>query len=125
MTKAKPESGTIEIDGETYATHTFEVAGGSYTLRELSADESDDIWDASKQPDGTVNTRLNTRLLLAKSVVEPSTTMEQVGKWGSQKFGTIMRHFNRLNAVPEENPTPPAGSAGPTPPAGGEPSPAS
>jgi hypothetical protein len=122
-TNGKIGPGSVEIDGERYATDTFVYDGTTYTMRELSVDEGDDIWDAAQKPDKTVDNRLNSRLLLAKSLVEPVVSVEQVGKWGGRKYVTLMRHFDGLNTVPVENPTPPAGSAGPTSPAGGEPLP--
>lgn len=114
--------GTIRIGDETYATDTFEYGGERYTMRELSVDEGDACWDAAQNPDKTVNNRLNSRMLLSTALVEPTATVDQVGKWGGKKYVTLMRHFDKLNTVPEENPTPPAGSAGQTSPAGGAPS---
>jgi len=110
-------AGSIVVDGEHYATDTFELDGQRYTMRELSVDEGDDIWDAAqapvdpKNPSGPkeVNTRLNTRLLMAKALVDPVTTADQVGKWGGRKYTLMLRKFNALNAIPEDNPTPPAG----------------
>lgn len=117
--------GTIEIDGEILATETLEFRGERIVVRELLTSESDDAWDAALQPDGkTINTRLNTRMQMAKALVEPRKTIEEVSKLGSQKFLVILGAFNRLNSLPEGNPTPPAGSAGPTQPDGGAASPA-
>jgi hypothetical protein len=117
--------GTIEIEGERYATETFEYDGTRYTVRELSADEGDEIYDASKDAKGEFNGRLNTRMLLSKGLVEPVTTIDGIGKFGSRKYSMVLRNWNKVNTLDEANPTPPAGSAEPTPPAGGEPSPAS
>ena len=115
--------GTIEIDGEALATETFEYAGTLYTVREITVDEGDQIGEATTGPDGKINFQLNTRMSLSKGLVTPPTSIEQIGKFGSRKFGLVLRTFNRLNSLPEANPTPPAGSAGPTSPAGGESSP--
>ncbi len=127
-TKAKTGRGSVEIDGERLATDTFEFDGETYTLRELSTDEGDEIYDASQEPidvkdaaKGTkTNFRTQTRMLLARSITEPSTSPDRIGKWGGRKYTTVLRHFNLLNSISEENPTPPAGSAGPTSPDGGE-----
>jgi hypothetical protein len=116
-------AGSIEIDGERYGTIAFDFEGVRHTVRELSVDEGDDASEASVQPDKSFNGRLNTRMLLAKALVEPPTSIEQVGKFGNRKYLTILRHFNTLNSLPVENPTVPAGSAGPTSPGGGEPLP--
>lgn len=123
--------GSVVVDGETYATETLDFGGTYFTLRELSVDEGDDIFEAAQEPidpkdlsKGTkTNNRLNTRLLLAKSITEPATSADQVGKWGGRKYTTMLRAFNKLNSIEEANPTPPAGSAGPTSPAGGDASP--
>lgn len=130
MTK-KLGPGTVVVDGETYATSTSEHAGETITVRELSVDEGDEAWDAAQEPINPkdpaagmrVNVRANTRFLLAKGMVEPATTADQVGKWGQRKYTAVLREFNRLNSIEEANPTPPAGSAGLTPPAGGNASP--
>ena len=132
MTNERPLGhGSITIDGERYATDTFDFDGERYTLREISVDEGDEIWDAASspvdpaKPDGPMklNARFNSRALLARSIVEPATSVEKIGKWGGKKYATLMRHFNGLNNEPEENPTPAAGSAAPTSPAGGDESP--
>jgi hypothetical protein len=123
--------GTVVVDGETYATETFDYEGTLWTLRELSVDEGDDIFEAAQEPldpkdpsKGTkTNNRLNTRFLLAKSIVEPATGADRVGKWGGRKYTTMLRAFNKLNSIDDANPTPPAGSAGPTSPDGGDASP--
>jgi hypothetical protein len=131
VTDKKNGLGSIEIDGESYATSTFEVGGQRFVTRELSMDEFDDAAEAATQPqkdkDGNpvINNRLNNRLLLAKSIVEPPTTVEKLGKFGNVKYLTILQHFNKLNSLPESNPTSPAGPAGPTSPDGGEPLPTS
>jgi hypothetical protein len=116
-------AGTIVIDGETYSTFSWDDRGTKHTVRELSVDEGDDVAEAATQPDKTINNRLNTRMLLAKALVEPPTTIEQVGKFGTRRYLEVLRHFNELNSLPIENPTTPGGSPGPTSPAGGEPVP--
>lgn len=117
--------GWIEIEGERYATFGFMVGDALHVVRELSVDETDDAAEAATGPDGKLSPRLNTRLLLAKAMVEPATDLAGIGKFGNQKFSQVLRAYNNLNSLPAENPTAPAGSAGPTSPAGGEPSPTS
>lgn len=108
-TDRKMGPGTIEIDGEILGTDTFKIGDTIYTVRELTVDEGDAIAEAAKDDKGVVQDRLNTRMLLAKAIIEPPTVVDQVGKWGGRKFVTIMRAFNTLNSLPVENPTPPAG----------------
>lgn len=115
--------GTIELDDEIYGTLTLEVGGKRYTVRELSVDEGDEALEGARQPDKSINDTLNTRLLLAKAIVEPATSVAQIGKFGSQKYVAILRAFNTLNTLPEANPTPAGGSPAQTSPDGGAPSP--
>lgn len=116
---------TIERDGETFAIETFEHNGDRLTVSELTPDDGDETFEAAKDKDGKVNNSLQTKMLLSRALVEPKKTIEQIGKMGNQKYTKLLQAFNRLNSLPEANPTPPAGDAGPVPPAGGEPSPAS
>ncbi len=116
--------GFMEVEGERVATETFEVGGEKLTVRELLTYEGDEAYDAAMDDKGKFNTRLNTRMSLAKALVEPRKTIDDVGKMGTQKFLTALQSFNRLNSIEAGNPTPPAGSAGPTSPSTGESSPA-
>ncbi len=123
--------GKITIDDQRLSTVTFEYDDERFTLRELSVDEGDDIFDAAqtpvdpKNPNGPMrfNGRFNSRSLLAASMVEPTATVDQIGKWGGKKYVTFMQYYEGLNTIPEANPTGAAGSAAPTSPAGGEPTP--
>lgn len=115
--------GSMDVDGEMLGTFTFEMDGTRHTVRELTVDEGDDAWEAAKGPDGKVNDRLNTRMLLSKAMVSPTTSAEAIGKFGNRKYQMVLREFNKLNSLPLTNPTLPAGSAGLTSPDGGEPSP--
>lgn len=116
--------GTVEIDGETYATSTIDVQGVRHTVRELSVDEGAEVLEMARQPGGEINETINIRGLLAKAITEPHYTIERVGKFGSRKYLTVLRAFNVLNSLPDEaNPTLPGGSPEPTSPSGGESSP--
>ena len=115
--------GTVEIDGETCETLTVEVGNSRITVRELLMEEFDQIYDATKQPDGTTAEPLYTRMQVARAIVDPVTPVDKIGKFTSRKWITALQTFNKLNSLPEANPTVPAGSAGPTSPSGGESSP--
>lgn len=104
---------------EDYDHEVVTVKSVAYTVRELSVDENDEIFEASKGPGGIVNDRLNTRLLLAKAIVEPPTTIEDIGRWGGKKYVQILQAFNRMNSLPVANPTVPDGSNVPTSPSSG------
>lgn len=111
MADKKPVPTYITIDGEEYETVEVTVRDKTYTLRELSVKENDDIEDASTNPDKTFNGRLNLRLCLAKSIVSPPTTVDDMEKWSGKKYLILSRAFNRLNAVVDESVTPPVPNA--------------
>lgn len=101
--------GSVEIGGVRLGTETFEMSGERFTIRELTPDEIDEADEAARQPDKTINGRLSTRLSLAKALVEPKKTADEIGKLGNRTFLMLVRKFNDLNNLPPENPTPPAG----------------
>lgn len=101
--------GTVDIDGETLHTSTVDIDGVLHTIRELTIDEGDAIGEQSTQPDKSINFRLQNRLTLAKALVTPVVSADQVGKWGARRYAIILREFNNLNSIPESNPTLPAG----------------
>ena len=113
MTETKKNGlgpGSVEIDNVRFHTSTFDFDGTRYTVRELSPDEGDEANEAAKGPDGKVNTRLETKLLLSKAMVEPKIGADEIGKRGNQTYTLILREFNKLNSPPaEKDPTPPAG----------------
>jgi hypothetical protein len=93
----------VTIDGEDYETVDVMYHDKNYTLRELSVHENDEIDDASKNEDGTYNGRLNLRLALAKSIVDPPTGIDAIEKWGGKKYLTLSRAYNTINSLPEGN----------------------
>lgn len=105
---------------------TVEVTAGgtTYHLRELSVGEIDEIEDASKQPDGSINYRLNSRMSLSYSIETPAVTPDDIVKWPTTRYGTLMRAFNKLNTVEDPNDSGQSGSSEPTSPTSGESSPA-
>ena len=100
-------------------TKTVTYKGVEYTIRELTIDENDAIDDAGKDAKGATNDRLVSRLSLSKAIVDPMTSVDDIGKWGGKKYLTILRAFNEVNTLPVANPTLPDGSNAPTSPVGG------
>lgn len=101
--------GTIEIDGETLATFSWEDEGRLFTVREVTREEVTQIGDLTTGPDGRVNETTNTNMSLAKALIEPQRTAETIGKFGNRTFLRILRAYNDLNTLPVAVPTPPAG----------------
>ena len=91
----------VTIDGEEYETTEVTAGSKTYTLRELSVKENDDIEDASQNPDKTFNGRLNLRLCLSASIVSPKTTVDDIGKWPGKRYLILSRAFNSVNSLSE------------------------
>lgn len=98
--KAKPKT-YITIDGEEYETTEVSYGSQTYTLRELSVEENDEIEEASTEADGKFNGKLNLRMCLAKSILSPETPIDKIAKWPGKKYLTLSRAFNAINSLPE------------------------
>lgn len=96
-TPAEPETGTTE-DGLPWKIVT--VGGERYKLRAITVEESDTAYDASQNPDGTFNARLNSRMELAASIMEPATSVDDFSKWTIGKLVRLLRESERINALP-------------------------
>lgn len=94
---------TIEIDGEVYDTEPVVYKGTRYVLRELGVDEDDNLAEASTDKDGKFNGRLHLRMSLAAAIIEPKTSIDDIGKWPGKKYVALSRAFNRLNTIPEDS----------------------
>lgn len=103
--------GYVTIDGEEYETVEVPFRDKTYTLRELSVKENDEIEDASTNPDKTFNGRLNLRLCLSKSIMSPPTGIDDMEKWSGKKYLVLSRAFNKLNSVADESVSPPVPNA--------------
>ena len=102
MAKSPDGPKFVTIGDERFETAEVVSGGKTYTLRELSVQEQDDIEDATKNPDGSFNGRLNMRLALQKGIISPPITADDVQKWPSKRYVVLSRAFNKLNVVPED-----------------------
>lgn len=91
-------SGTLP-DGRPY-NDVFLGEGRTYRITRIWVSESDDAYDKSENPDGTINGRLNGRLQVAASIVEPKTTIDDFEKITAFDLEVLFRAFNRLNLLP-------------------------
>lgn len=82
-----------------FNTKDLEVAGRKLSFRELSVADSDSALDASRRPDGTIDGRLNIRLLIAKSSVEPKITVDDIAKFPNKVYIRIAEFVNDLNSI--------------------------
>ena len=77
-----------------------DILGVPYTMREVTVDEEDTAQDAADNGDVTWNTRLQTRLLLSSSIMDPPTTVDEIARWPGLKLRLVRFVFNRLNSLP-------------------------
>ena len=84
--KVGPERKTVTINGEEYEAADVDYGGKTYTLRELSVKENDEIEDASTDKDGKFNGRLHLRLCLTHSIVSPATNSDDIEKWPAVSY---------------------------------------
>lgn len=80
--------------GEAKAT----VNGKTFTFRELTVDENDEVADAATGPDGKWNGRLALRHMIALSSVEPKLTLAEVGKMPLSTYNAVSKAVNDVNS---------------------------
>lgn len=78
-----------------------DVMGTVYRMREITVEEDDAAYDAAENPDGeTINSRLQTRMMLASSIEDPKVTVDDMAEWPRLKLRAMLFVFNRLNTLP-------------------------
>lgn len=87
------------IDGDGLRWEVVDILGTKTRFREITVDESDIAYDASQNPDKTFNMRLNQRMELVASVVDPKITLDDVDKWGVRKLRAMLYVYDRLNTL--------------------------
>lgn len=96
-TNTGPRTGTTE-DGLRW--EETEYAGTTYRLREVTVEEMDTAFDAALNPDKTYNGRLQSRVALCSSIITPTTTIDDIGKWPNAKLIALLRAYDKLNVLP-------------------------
>jgi len=78
------------------------VNGTTYRMRQLMVDESDSNWDAAfDDKTNKLNGRLHSRLSLSVSIVTPSTSIDDMGKWPTTKLVALLGAWDELNVLPD------------------------
>jgi len=81
-----------------FAEKELDLNGHPFKFRELSVAESDSILDASRLPDGGINGRLNMRMTIVKSAVEPKLTVDDLAKIPNRIYLKMAEFVNDLNS---------------------------
>lgn len=82
-----------------FAKETVEIAGNTFTFRELTVAENDACADAAQGPDGNFNGRTMMRMMIIESSVEPKLTTEDLAKMPNRVYIKIYDVVNRLNTL--------------------------
>ena len=79
---------------------TSKVAVGKieYSVRELSVKENDLCVLAARQPDGSIDGRIMMRMMVLKSIVEPSLTDTELGELPQRLYLRLCDAVTDLNA---------------------------
>lgn len=94
----EPGASTNPLDF-LFATKTLSVNGHDFTFKELSVKESDSALDGAKREDGSIDGRLNMRLLIAKSAVEPKIGVDDIAKMPNRVYIKFAEFVNDLNSI--------------------------
>jgi hypothetical protein len=73
--------------------------GKPFKFRELSVLENDACIDAARQPDGMINGRINMRLMIAKSSVDPKITVDDISKLPNRIYLQLAEFVNEVNSI--------------------------
>ena len=93
-------SGVKKDDFEfLFSTKSIDISGRVFVLKELSVAENDACWDASKNEDGTYNGRTNIRMMITKSAVDPTISLDQLAKFPNRVYLQLAEAVNELNSI--------------------------
>ena len=72
--------------------------GSEWRMRELSVGENDTCADGAKKPDGDIDGRAMMRLMIAKSAVEPTLTLDELLAMPNRVYIKFAEAVNELNS---------------------------
>jgi len=82
-----------------FAERVLEFDGRRFKFRELSVKENDACIDAARMPDGTINGRINMRMMIAKSSVEPKITVDDLVGIPNRIYLRLAEFVNDINSI--------------------------
>lgn len=84
------------------------LRGVTYKFRELSSEEYDKLYKAAEGADGEVDTIVLLRLMVAKTIVDPSLSADQLGKLPLRVSRELTRVVSDLHFEEEQEDPKPA-----------------
>lgn len=82
-----------------FAERMLEIDGHPFTFRELSVKENDSCIDAARKPDGSIDGRINMRMMIAKSSVTPKITVDDITTLPNRVYLKIAEFVNDINSI--------------------------
>jgi hypothetical protein len=82
-----------------FAERELDLDGHKFSFRELSVKENDVCIDAARQPDGLINGRINMRMMIAKSSVEPKITVDDLAALPNRIYLKLAEFVNDINSI--------------------------
>lgn len=82
-----------------FAEREMLLFGKTFKFRELSVAENDACIDAARQPDGMINGRINMRMMIAKSSVDPKITVDDIAGLPNRIYLQLAEFVNDVNSI--------------------------
>lgn len=70
-----------------------------FKFRELSVAENDACIDAARNEDGTINGRINMRMMISKSAVDPKISMDDLAAVPNRVYLQLAEFVNDINSI--------------------------
>ena len=98
MTEETPKNGANPFEF-VFAERTLDIDGRPFVFRELSVKENDACIDAARQEDGDINGRINMRMMIAKSSVDPKITIDNLSNLPNRVYLKLAEFVNDINSI--------------------------
>lgn len=82
-----------------FVTRSVKVGEQEFSFREMSVKESDACLDAARKEDGTIDGRLNMRMIISKSSVSPKISVDDIARMPNRVYLKFAEFVNDLNSI--------------------------
>jgi hypothetical protein len=83
----------------TFIEREMQLFGKTFKFRELSVAENDACIDAARMDDGNINGRINMRMMIAKSSVDPKITVDDIARLPNRIYLQLAEFVNDVNSI--------------------------
>lgn len=82
-----------------FTQRELDIDGRIFKFRELSVKENDACIDAARLRDGSINGRINMRMMIAKSSVDPKITVDDLTNIPNRVYLKLAEFVNDINSI--------------------------